>query len=104
MSLTTLVVKTGALVQTGLDVPDLKADFNTGPAQAGLTLANQILALGTIAGVVAFIVVGALLMFGGLGAHNKSKAWIALGIAGAGAMFMGSISAAMTFFGNIPLF
>lgn len=104
MSILTSITAQAGIVLTDLEVPDLEPDFSPAPIQAGLQLANQVLAAGTVIGVVAMIAIGCLLMFAGLGSHNKSKAWVALGIAAVACAFMGSISGAMTFFGNIPLF
>lgn len=104
MTILTSLAARAAIVTTDLDVPDLDADFSPAPIQAAMQLANQVLAGGTVLAVVAMIAIGCLLLFAGLSSHNKSKAWIALGIAALGCAFMGSISGAMTFFGNIPLF
>lgn len=92
------------VARTELDIPDLDADFSPAPIQAGLQLVNQFLAGGTLVAIVAMIAVACLIAFGGLSSHNKSKAWVALGVAAVGAALLGSISGAMTFFGNIPLF
>ncbi|SDQ32661.1 hypothetical protein [Leucobacter chromiiresistens] len=93
-----------AVARKMLEVPDIKPDFSTGPAKAGMTLVNQILGIGTIIGIVAFIAAACLLMFAGLDSRNKTRAWVALGVAGVGAAVLGSIVAMMTFFGNIDLF
>jgi len=104
MSLPFISTIADTTVRKILEVPDIDADFSTGPARAGMTLVNQILAIGTIVGIVAFIAAACLLMFAGLDSRNKARAWVALGVAGIGAAVLGSIVAMMTFFGNIALF
>lgn len=105
MSLTYIVTMAGhAIIRPAIDIPDVSPDFSTGPARAGLQLTNQVLGICVIIAVAAAIVAGCLLAFAGLDARNKSKAWIALAVACAAAMVLGSITGMMTFFGNIPLF
>ncbi|MBS3182359.1 hypothetical protein [Leucobacter manosquensis] len=104
MSLPSFSAIAETTVRKVLEVPDINADFSTGPARAGMTLVNQILAVGTVVGIVAFIAAGCLLMFAGLDSRNKTRAWVALAVAGIGAAVLGSIVAMMRFFGNIPLF
>lgn len=97
-----LVTATSALPM--IDVPDINADFSPPPIRAALKLANQILAGGVVAAIIAGIVITALLLFAGLDSRGKSKAWTALGVAAIAMAVMGSITGMLTFFGNIPLF
>ncbi|MFV0435010.1 MAG: hypothetical protein ACK5LO_13650 [Leucobacter sp.] len=87
-----------------LDVPNITPDYSPAPVQAGLKLTNQVLAFGTLGLFVAMIAIGLLLAFAGLDSTGRTRAWKALAICALAAMFMGSISGAMTFFGNIALF
>lgn len=104
MTILTSLSARAAIVTTDLEVPELTPDFSPPPVQAALQLTNQILAAGTVLAAVAFIVIGCLLLWAGLGSNNKTKAWVALGVAAFACAFMGGISAAMTWFGQIPLF
>lgn len=87
-----------------IDIPDLNADFTPAPTKALLTLVNQTLGLCTIIALAAVVVIGVVLAFGGLDSRNKSKGWVALGIAGAAMAVMAGASGFLTFFADIPLF
>lgn len=95
---------TTVAVRNALDIPDLEADFSPAPINAALTLANQVLAAGAIAALIAVIVIAIVLAFGGLDSRNKSKGWVALGITGVAMAVMSGASGFLTFFANIPLF
>lgn len=103
MSLFTKLVVASSVMPM-IDIPDLNADFTPAPVRAAQTLANQILAIGVIAALIAVVVIAIILAFGGLDSRNKSRAWTALAIAGVAMAVMASASGYLTFFANIPLF
>lgn len=88
----------------GIDIPELEADFSPAFIDSMLELANQVLAVGTIVALVAVIVIGMVLAFGGLDARNKAKGWIALGISGAAMTVMAGATGYLTFFADVEMF
>ena len=91
-------------VLPSFDIPELDAEFDTGPARAGQQLGNQIMGLCVIGLTVACMVAGVLLAWANLSSRHKTTAWIVLASCGLSAMFLGSIVGFLTFFKNIPLF
>lgn len=91
-------------LQAEIKDPGIKVDLSAPFVKAAIKLAGQFMGLATVACVLAFIVVGVLIMFASFSAHQKATAWKALMVVAVGAMFFGSISGAVAFFGNINLF
>ena len=92
------------ILQADIKDPGIKVDLSAPFVKAAIKLAGQGMGVATVLCVVAFIVVGVMLMFAPFSSQQKSAAWKAFGIVALGAMFFSSISGAVAFFGNINLF
>lgn len=90
-------------VLPALDIPDIQPDFDAPFLSLGKQVLSWVLAGGVLVAILAAIVSGMLIAFGGLSDRGKSKGWIALGISLLVAAILGSITALMAFAGNLVL-